>query len=240
MKKTPILLVAFAALSAIALIVYLGVVIEGPLSLRRARPVGEVPPPAPRHLEVPPPAPPHLSEIVEDELKKLSPGRILFNPAQEMKVGVTERVEVRIAKTITEDLTVGLRGRGIPQIEEIRVGTFMKVHLTGDNFECRALSHEEQIVAGEGFTQWDWDVTPLKSGIQSLLLTVTVRIKIPNYGEERKDYPVFERWIKVKVNRIYSIKKFIMSYWQWILGTIIGSGVIARIVTKCRRSRNKN
>jgi len=190
-------------------------------------------------VHAPAPALPHLSEIVEDELKKLSPGRILFNPPQEMKVGVKERVEVRIAKTITEDLTLGLKGRGIPQIEEIRVGTFMKVHLTGDNFDIKTLSHEEQPVIGEGFTQWDWDVIPSKSGIQFLLLTVTVRIKIPNYDEERKDYPVFERRIRVKVNLIYSINKFIKNYWQWIIGMIISSGIIGWIATKLRRLRKK-
>ena len=188
---------------------------------------------------MPTPAPPpmaDISKIVEDELKKLAPGKILFNPPEVMKVGVKERVEVRISKTITEDLTKGLRGRGVAQIEGIRVGTFMKVRLTGDNFNIKVLSHEEQLVSGEGFTQWDFDVVPLKSGIQSLLLTVTVRIKIPNYGEERKDYPVFERKITVEVNPIYSITNFIEKNWQWIITTVIGLiiafGIIQRIIKR--------
>lgn len=188
------------------------------------------------HLRAPPSP---VTEIVENELKKLFPGQILFNVPQEMKVGIKERVEVRISKTIAEDLSKGLKGRGLPQIEEIRVNTLMGVRLNGDNFDIKALSHEEQIVAGEGFTQWDWDVMPLESGTQSLLLTVTVRIKIPNYAEERKDYPVFERKIKVKVNQIYSIKRFIKSYWQWFVSTIIGSGIIGWIVKKRRKLRKK-
>ena len=167
-------------------------------------------------MPAPAPALPDLSETVENELKKLTLGRILFNVPQEMKVGTKERVEVRIAKNFTENLSTGLRGHGIPQIEEIKVNTLMGVRLNGDNFDIKALSHEEQIVAGDGFTQWDWNVTPLKSGIQSLLLTVTLRIKIPNYGEERKDYPVFERRIKVKVNPPYAIKNLLK---------VIGSGL---------------
>ena len=174
--------------------------------------------------------PSDLPEIVKDELEKLSLGQILFNPSEEMQFGAKERVEVRIAKTITEDLTKGLKGRGVPQIEKIKVGTFMKVRLTGDNFDIKAISHEEQLVEGEGFTHWDWDVVPLKSGTQSLLLTVTVRIKIPDYGEEKKDHPVFEKQIKVKVNLIYSTKHFTKSYWQWIVGTIFGSGIIGYFV----------
>lgn len=54
------------------------------------------------------PASQDLSQIVEDEIKKLTPGRILFNPSQEMKVGIKERLEVRIAKNFTENLSSGL------------------------------------------------------------------------------------------------------------------------------------
>lgn len=186
----------------------------------------------PVHYSMEEAPPPDLSEIVEYELGKLSPGKILFNPPQEMTVGVRERVEVRIAKTIIEDLTAGLKGRGAPQIEGIKVGTFMKVHLRGDNFDIKTLSHEGQPVTGEGFTEWVWDVTPLKRGFQWLSLIVTVRLKLPNYDEETKDLRVFDREIKVKVNIPYSIKNFLYSYWEWIITTIIGSGIIGWIIRK--------
>jgi hypothetical protein len=237
MKKPLILLGAFGVLLVISLLIYSD--FFAPMKMMRVPIKEEARQPVPKEVPLPAPPPPELSEIVENELKKLSPGQILFNVPQEMIVGIKERVEVRITKTITEDLAKGLKGRGLPQIEEIRVNTLMGVRLNGDNFDIKALSHEEQIVAGEGFTQWAWDVTPLESGIQSLLLTVTVRIKIPNYGEERKDYPVFERKINVKVNPPYTIKKFIRSYWQWIITTIIGSGVIGWLVKKLWKSRKK-
>lgn len=162
-----------------------------------------------------------LSDSVEDELNKLAKGQILFNPPQEMKVGVKERVEVRIAKTITEDLTVGLRGRGESHIEEIRVGTFMRTRLQGIYFNIEELSEEDQLVAGEGFTQWNYNVTPLKSGIQSLSLTVTVRIKLPGNVEETKEIEVFDREISIHVNISYSLKKFIENYWWGITTAII-------------------
>jgi hypothetical protein len=41
---------------------------------------------------------PSTQEIVAEELKKLSIGRILFNPPEKMKVGVKERVEVHITQ----------------------------------------------------------------------------------------------------------------------------------------------
>jgi len=40
---------------------------------------------------------------------KLSFGRILFDHPEEMKVGIEERVVVRLTKDITENLTEGLK-----------------------------------------------------------------------------------------------------------------------------------
>ncbi len=180
-----------------------------------------------------------LSEIINEELKKLSQGQILFNPPNEMRVGIKERIEARLAKTLSEDLSKGLRGRGISQIEKINIGPLMNVTLTGDNFEIKTLSHEEQVVPSEGFTQWNWDVIPNESGLQILTLIATVRIKLPNYGEEKKDCPIFERQIKVRVNPIYSSKRFLRNYWQWLGSTIIGSGLIGWFLKKRKAKRKK-
>lgn len=188
-----------------------------------------------------------LQEIVEEELKKLVPGRILFNPPQEMKVGVQEPVEVRIVKTLTGDLTTGLKGRGLPQVKNIEVGTFMKVRLTGDNFDIRARNISEgQVVASEGFTHWEWDVAPLKGGTQTLLLAVTVRIKMPNGDEETHDHPIFRKQIKVHVNLVYTTKGFIKGNWQWLIATIIvpiagpvGGWIIMKKRKKGRSSKKK-
>ena len=50
-----------------------------------------------------------------------------------------------------------------------------------------------------GFTEWGWDVTPKKSGNNILHLHVTLRIRLP-FGEERKDHPVIDKKVIVKVN----------------------------------------
>ena len=191
----------------------------------------------------PPPIPegepqPELSNIYKEALEKLPLGQVLFNPPQGMKVGVKERIEARIAKTISKDLTAGLRGRGVPQIEEIRVNTFMRVNLTGDDFYIKALSDENQLVTGDGFTQWEWDVLPLKRGLHDLFLSVAVRIKIPDYGEETKYYPVFERKIKVKFDIVYATKKFIGNNWQYIIAVII-IPIIGWIVKRWLDSKKK-
>jgi hypothetical protein len=163
-----------------------------------------------------------LDAYVEAEIRKLTPGRILFNPPEDMTVGVEEAVEARITKTIAGDLSKGLKGRGLPRIEEIKVGTFMRASLEGENFRVTPTNGDkDQPVLNEGFTQWSWRVLPLKSGNQLLLLMVTVRLKIPNEQEEYKNYPVFEKGIKVKVNPVYTFTEFIKNEWKWIITVLI-------------------
>ena len=147
-----------------------------------------------------------------------------------MKVGVKERVEVRITQNITENLTVGLKGQGKPQIEQIKVGTFVRVRLIGANFDIVPLNSEEQIVGPDEFTQWSWDVTPLKSGLQDLHLTVSVRILIQDLPEQKKDLPVMDKWISVEVNPTYTFKRFIENYGRWIVTTIISVIAIIPII----------
>ncbi|HKW99448.1 MAG TPA: hypothetical protein VJN43_17030 [Bryobacteraceae bacterium] len=159
--------------------------------------------------------------IIDAELKKLAPGRILYNPPSEMKVGVKERVEVRISKNQIEDLTQGLEGTGAPKIENLRAGDSMKVRLTGDGFEIAALDSDEQLVSDDGFTQWCYDVTPVHSGERVLSLIVTVRIAVPGVPDAVRDYAPFTRTIHVHVNPIYSTARFIVGNWQWLVGTLV-------------------
>jgi hypothetical protein len=201
------------------------------------------PEPEPTPTTAPPTTPtptPSFHELIDDELKKLSSGRILFNPPEKMKVGIEERVEVRLTKDITEILTEGLKGPGAPQIEPIEVGTFMMVKLTGDSFDINALSSEEQLVKPVGFTEWSWDVTPLKSGTQELHLTVTVRILIPGQDEQKIDWRVMDKQISVDVNPPHTFKRFIECYWQWIVATIISIIAVIPIILKLSgRTRKK-
>src|SRR5579864_8866015 len=167
------------------------------------------------------PPPPDASGIIDTQLKKLAPGRILYNPPKEMKVGVKDRIEVRLSKNQLQDLTQGLQGAGAPKIENLPVGDFMKVRLTGDGFEIAALDSDEQLVADDGFTQWCYDVTPLHSGDRILSLIVTVRIVVPGAPEAVRDYAPFTRTIHVQVNPMYSTARFVEGNWQWLAGTLV-------------------
>ena len=65
-----------------------------------------------------------------------------------------------------------------------------------------------------------WDVVPIKSKIQVLHFHVTIRLKIEG-TEEKRDYPVIDKEVYVKVNPVYSTKVFAVNNWKWILTALI-------------------
>ena len=87
-----------------------------------------------------------FQELIDEALRELPTGNILFNPPKEMEVGDMELVEVRITQNITENLTEGLEGRGDPLINETKVSTSMIVRLTGKNFKIDPQNGAEQLI----------------------------------------------------------------------------------------------
>ncbi|MCK4644188.1 hypothetical protein KAU32_11215 [bacterium] len=171
-------------------------------------------------------------ELIEEKLNNLEKGKILFNPSKEMKVGKREKIEVRITKKLTEDFINGLKGLGSPQIEEIKITPSMKVCLSGDNFRIKSSSSEEQIVKVKEYTEWFWNVIPLKSGKQFLSLTVSCIIEYPIGNKTLRDYPVMEKEVMVKVNPIYSVENLLNKNLKWLVAAIVG-GIITLLFSKC-------
>jgi hypothetical protein len=159
--------------------------------------------------------------LVQAEFARLAAGRILYNPPQEMTVARRERIEVRITQSMTTSLTEGLQGSGAPQVEQIPVASFMKVRLLGEGFKITPLSSEEQIVVGNTFTQWMWDVTPLEAGQKSLIIVVTARVKLAGFSDEQKDLNIIERKISVRVNPVYSIQTFFNENLDWLFPAVL-------------------
>lgn len=172
--------------------------------------------------QIPAIPPASIADIIEAELAKLQPGRILFNPPVEMSEGVSERVEVRVTRNLTDTamLESGLQGRGPSRIENVKVGTFMRARLTGENFEIEALNSEDQVVGSEDFTQWAWAVTPTWHGTQKLRLAVTVRVNV-NGTEEVRDLPVKEETITVAVNPVYTAMSLGRAYWPPVVALLL-------------------
>ena len=72
--------------------------------------------------------------------------------------------------------------------------------------------------------RWEYDVTPVRAGSQTLTLCVSLRIDSPHASSGRIAVPVLERQIQVRVNVGYGIQRFTANNWQWVAGTVIGLG----------------
>lgn len=191
-------------------------------------PASATPPPrpgGPAQVDETVAAAPSINDIVRAAITDtVTPGLLAFNPPTEMRQGRLERVEVRVARSgdLQELLTTGLRGRGVPITEEIETSPFMGVELFGDGFEVKPLSATEQLVAQ--LACWEYDVRPLRAGTLTLVLSVTMRIALPERPDERIAVPVFERSIRVRIDPVYRSRQFVADNWQWLTATALGVG----------------
>ncbi len=135
-----------------------------------------------------------------------------------MRVGVSNRIEVRITRKLSDQLAKGLQGKAGPSIDTLRVGTTMRAKLEGKEFDIGPVGSDVQELPSTGYREWRWDVTPTTSGTHSLFLTVSVLYaKYSNPIEEK----VFERTIDVAINPGYSLRVWLSNNWATLVGALV-------------------
>ncbi len=177
--------------------------------------------------------------IIEDKISQnksnivetTSAGIMAYSVPEEMKVGNTYNIKLRISRENNKtQLVQGDRNipindvsvKSIVTIESVRVEPIMSAQLISEEskFEISSSSTEIQNIEQKGYTEWQWFIKPLRGGDNFLKLVVKVRVK--EDGQEfYKDITVFDKKISVKSNVVFSLKGFISQYWQWIMTTII-------------------
>ncbi len=167
-----------------------------------------------------------FSQLVEKKLDDLPFGYFKLEASSHMKVGVRERVTAQIAQEI-EYLE---KAFGDATQKSIKISPKMKVVLRGDSFKITSLNSEEQVVLDGKRTKWSWEVTPEKAGERTLKLTVVAVIVLKGYTDSRYDYPIEEVTVQVAVNPAKSIMDFLKKYWHWLVGLLLGSGLLWKII----------
>lgn len=175
----------------------------------------------------------NLPPDLKTALRELSDGKILFNPPKEMLQGKTERVEARISYgDIGNTLADKLKGKGTPEIEDIKVGRKMSVYLYAnkDEFEITKYSSDSQVVGGSPYTQWEWDVKPLAHGDNlQLHLKAVINLERPGKAEAPIDLPVIDKQINVKVNHTYIAEQIARD--EKMRTLLIGGGSLVTLLT---------
>lgn len=166
--------------------------------------------------------------VIQDP--QYSEGLIAYKVPKDMIVGNSYLVKIRITKENNKTmLVVGDRkipiaddNNSVVSVETINVSPIMSANLivSKNSFRIDTLSTEYQNISKRGYTEWTWNIIPLKGGNNLLKLNVKIRIK--EDGESYyKDIVVFDKKIKVKSNIKFSIITWISEYWQWLLVTIL-------------------
>lgn len=156
---------------------------------------------------------------------KVSVGKLTFDVPFLMSTGRKYRIKCLISRLPI----ILMPERDTIIIHEIPVSDVMSCSLIGDAFTISKISNDIQRVIQSEDTIWQWNVTPKKWGIQELLLLASIHEHTES-GTHLKDIPVFERPIVVKINPSYQVRQFFIKHWQWLVGTIIGSGIIWQIL----------
>jgi hypothetical protein len=158
-------------------------------------------------------------------------GLIAYKVPKDMVVGSSYLVKIRITKENNKTMLV-VGDRKIPiaddidnsvvEVEDINVSPIMSANLiVGKNsFRIDTLSTEYQNISKRGYTEWSWNIIPLKGGDNLLKLNVKIRVK--EDGESYyKDIVVFDKKIKVKSNIKFSIITWISEHWEYFIGVIL-------------------
>ncbi|UGX96642.1 neutral zinc metallopeptidase [Bradyrhizobium barranii subsp. barranii] len=87
--------------------------------------------------------------ILRNQVDKIGPGSVVFNPPTEMTVGYQEPITVRPHQR-----------HGVAQTEQIEVGSFMRARLFGEGFTATTSSDDAQAA-------WLYAELPAKSGDQT-------------------------------------------------------------------------
>jgi len=178
--------------------------------------------------------------LVDEYLKELPLGNIAFNAPKAMKVDEQIGIHVLVSgSSSVGDIRAELERR-IKEKEfeayAIKLSPLMEAHLTGENFTIQAVTPEKQAVASSATTQWQWDVTPRRGGLQVLHLAMNVIVYVRNSPEPRT-VQTFDRTIEIKVSTMRRVTDWARDNWFWVL-PLIGA-VIAIVKWILKKSIHK-
>jgi hypothetical protein len=148
-------------------------------------------------------------------------GLISFNPPVNMELSERERIQIRISKDLHADLLKKMPTATTGTLDSLFVSDVMVVRLTGDDFDIMSFDEEEQGVTDEGYTQWEFDVTPRNTGTHALFVKVGIVYNIPGLGPTKKFFPVYERQVQIHVNEWRRAMSFATERWEFLISTFL-------------------
>jgi neural Wiskott-Aldrich syndrome protein len=160
---------------------------------------------------------------------KAETGQLAENIPRGMRVGKTERVEVRIAKGAAKAITEGLEGGGVAWRHDVTVTQAMSVRLRAPDggFFIETVSPETQWIenhlgfASDEFASWRFLVTPQSRGWSKLQIVVSARTIGADGMAAETALP--DQVVEVKVRTNY--KRTLVRLLGWTIAAVAGGAV---------------
>lgn len=184
-------------------------------------------PPAPRQM--PPKAQAQARQ--REAPAKAELGELAENVPRSMRVGVSERVEIRIARGRVKAITEGMEGGGLAWRHDVTVTKAMSVRLRAPDggFFVETASPETQWIdsqfadVGDEFASWRFLVTPNTRGWSRLQIIVSARTVGADGLAAETAFPDQVIEVKVKSN----LKRAFLRWSGWIAAAVLG-GALAK------------
>ena len=165
-------------------------------------------------------------------------GKLVETIPRKMPLGDRQLVEAHLGRD-TPELKMGFAGSGVIASHDLPIVETMAVDLISDDstFKIEALGERVQLVKKDAVPrnligaadhgQWQWYVTPLKSGTRMLALRVSAKLR-DSQGIEAAHTLVPDRTIEISVtvNRF----KWIWPFFKWA-GIAIATGIVTGIAS---------
>jgi hypothetical protein len=162
---------------------------------------------------------------------KAEAGQLAENIPRRMRVGKTERVEVRIAKASAKAITEGLEGGGVAWRHDVTITQAMSVRLRAPDggFFIETASPETQWIenhlgfASDEFASWRFLVTPQSRGWTRLQIVVSARTIGADGMAAETALP--DQIVELKVRTNY--RRAFIRLFGWIIAAVAG-GALAK------------
>jgi len=125
-------------------------------------------------------------------------------------------IQLMINPSLTEsELSQGLTKSGVKSSDKISISKIVLARVVSSDFTITPITPESQAISNIESTEWLWEVTPKKIGIQDIELTITALVSVDGEKSQRH-LKTFEKIINVEITNTQILKEFIKNYWQWL------------------------
>lgn len=146
-------------------------------------------------------------------------GKMLYVVPKEMEVRKTYQIIVRVSNScvnIYENIDTTNKVSFTPTTDAMQVKLVDPSPADSKVFSIIDDNDAIQLVdSTDSYTEWSWDVTPLKAG------KVEVRAVVSNITDGELKETIYTENVSIKLNILKQLLFWINTYWQWLVATLL-------------------